>query len=86
VVVVRIFRARVHPGKEGEFERFVIETGAPMVGVRWTRLPFLRACLAARSMVKLPVFITGTSGRCRSAQNGAQAGQQIVHAERLTRS
>ena len=31
VVVVRIFRARVHPGKEDEFERFVIETGVPMV-------------------------------------------------------
>jgi hypothetical protein len=30
-MVVRVFRARVHPGKEGEFERFVIETGIPMV-------------------------------------------------------
>jgi quinol monooxygenase YgiN len=31
VVVVRVFRVRVHPGKEDEFERFVIETGIPMV-------------------------------------------------------
>jgi heme-degrading monooxygenase HmoA len=30
-VIVRVFRARVHPGKEEEFERFVIGTGAPMV-------------------------------------------------------
>ena len=30
-MVVRVFRARVHPGKEDEFERFVIETGVPMV-------------------------------------------------------
>jgi hypothetical protein len=26
-MIVRVFRARVHPGKEDEFERFVIETG-----------------------------------------------------------
>jgi heme-degrading monooxygenase HmoA len=30
-VVVRVFRVRVQPGKEDEFERFVIETGIPMV-------------------------------------------------------
>jgi len=30
-VVVRVFRVRVHSGKEDEFERFVIETGVPMV-------------------------------------------------------
>jgi heme-degrading monooxygenase HmoA len=30
-MIVRVFRARVHPGREGEFERFVIETGVPMV-------------------------------------------------------
>jgi heme-degrading monooxygenase HmoA len=30
-VIVRVFRARVHLGKEDEFERFVIETGVPMV-------------------------------------------------------
>ena len=30
-MIVRVFRARVHPGKEDEFERFVIETGVPMV-------------------------------------------------------
>jgi hypothetical protein len=26
-MIVRVFRARVHPGKEDEFGRFVIETG-----------------------------------------------------------
>jgi heme-degrading monooxygenase HmoA len=31
VVIVRVFRARVHRGKEDAFERFVIETGVPMV-------------------------------------------------------
>ena len=30
-LIVRVFRARVHPGKEDEFERFVIDTGVPMV-------------------------------------------------------
>ena len=30
-MVVRVFRVRVHPGKEDQFERFVIETGIPMV-------------------------------------------------------
>jgi heme-degrading monooxygenase HmoA len=31
LVIVRVFRARVHPGKEDEFERFVTGTGVPMV-------------------------------------------------------
>jgi hypothetical protein len=26
-MIIRVFRARIHPGKEDEFERFVIETG-----------------------------------------------------------
>jgi heme-degrading monooxygenase HmoA len=30
-VVVRVFRARVHEGKEDDFERFVLDTGLPMV-------------------------------------------------------
>jgi quinol monooxygenase YgiN len=30
-MIVRVFRARVHPGNEDEFERLVIETGVPMV-------------------------------------------------------
>jgi quinol monooxygenase YgiN len=30
-VIIRVFRARIHPGKEDEFERFVRETGVPMV-------------------------------------------------------
>jgi quinol monooxygenase YgiN len=30
-VIVRVFRVRVHSGKEDEFERFVIETGIPTV-------------------------------------------------------
>jgi hypothetical protein len=30
-MIVHVFRARVHPGKDDEFERLVIETGVPMV-------------------------------------------------------
>jgi heme-degrading monooxygenase HmoA len=30
-MVVRVFRARIHSGKEGEFERFALDTGVPMV-------------------------------------------------------
>jgi hypothetical protein len=30
-VIIRVFRARIHPGKEDEFERFVAATGVPMV-------------------------------------------------------
>jgi quinol monooxygenase YgiN len=30
-VIIRVFRARIHPGKQGEFERFVRETGVPTV-------------------------------------------------------
>ena len=30
-MVVRVFRARIHPGKEAEFERFVMGTGVPLV-------------------------------------------------------
>jgi heme-degrading monooxygenase HmoA len=30
-MIVRVFRARVHPGKEDEFEHFVVGTGVPMV-------------------------------------------------------
>jgi heme-degrading monooxygenase HmoA len=30
-VIIRVFRARVHPGHEDEFERFVLATGLPMV-------------------------------------------------------
>jgi hypothetical protein len=30
-MVVRVFRARIRPGKEGEFERFVMGTGVPLV-------------------------------------------------------
>jgi heme-degrading monooxygenase HmoA len=30
-VVVRVFRVRVHEGKEDEFERFVLDTGLPAV-------------------------------------------------------
>ena len=29
-MIIRVFRARIHPGKEDEFERFVRETGVPM--------------------------------------------------------
>ena len=30
-MIVRVFQARIHPGKEAEFQRFVLETGVPMV-------------------------------------------------------
>jgi antibiotic biosynthesis monooxygenase (ABM) superfamily enzyme len=30
-MIIRVFRARIHPGREDEFERFVQETGVPMV-------------------------------------------------------
>jgi len=30
-VIIRVFRAWIHPGKEDEFERFVRETGVPIV-------------------------------------------------------
>jgi quinol monooxygenase YgiN len=30
-VIIRVFRAQIHHGKEGEFERFVRETGVPTV-------------------------------------------------------
>jgi hypothetical protein len=30
-VIIRAFRAWIHPGKEDEFERFVRDTGVPMV-------------------------------------------------------
>jgi heme-degrading monooxygenase HmoA len=31
LVIIRVFRARIHRGHEEEFERFVRETGVPMV-------------------------------------------------------
>jgi hypothetical protein len=30
-VIIRVFRARIHAGHEDEFERFVRQTGVPMV-------------------------------------------------------
>ena len=30
-MIIRVFRAQIHPGQEGEFERFVRETGVPTV-------------------------------------------------------
>ena len=30
-MIIRVFRAQIHPGKEGEFERFLRETGVPTV-------------------------------------------------------
>jgi hypothetical protein len=29
LVIIRVFRVRIHPGKEDEFERFVRDTGVP---------------------------------------------------------
>jgi quinol monooxygenase YgiN len=33
-VIIRVFRARIHPGKEDKFERFVRDTGVPMVAAQ----------------------------------------------------
>ena len=30
-MIVRVFRARIHPGKEDEFQCFLTDTGVPMV-------------------------------------------------------
>lgn len=30
-MIIRVFRARIHPGREDEFERFVRDTGVSMV-------------------------------------------------------
>jgi quinol monooxygenase YgiN len=30
-MIIRVFRAQIHPGNEAEFERFVRETGVPTV-------------------------------------------------------
>ncbi|MHC5066322.1 MAG: antibiotic biosynthesis monooxygenase family protein [Planctomycetota bacterium] len=30
-MIIRVFRARVHPGKEKEFERFFVDTALPYV-------------------------------------------------------
>ena len=50
-MIVRVFRAQIHPGKEDDFARFVIEAGAPMARAadgctqvtfgksRWTEQP-----------------------------------------------
>jgi heme-degrading monooxygenase HmoA len=68
VVVVRVFRARVHPGKEDEFERFVIETGVPMVKAqegcthvtvgksRWSKQPEFVVVTHWRSVDALQAF------------------------------
>jgi hypothetical protein len=38
-VIIRVFRTQIHPGKEGEFERFVRETGVPTVEAQAGVLP-----------------------------------------------
>ena len=30
-MIIRVFRAQIHPGKEGQFQRFVRETAVPAV-------------------------------------------------------
>jgi quinol monooxygenase YgiN len=68
VVIVRVFRARVHPGKEDEFERFLIATGVPMVTAaegcthvttgksRWTEQPEFVVVTHWRSIAALQAF------------------------------
>ena len=67
-MIVRLFRARVHPGKEDEFEHFVIETGIPMVKAqegcahvtvgksRWSEQPEFVVVTQWRSVDALQAF------------------------------
>ena len=67
-MIVRVFRARVHPGNEDEFERFVIETGVPMVRAaegcthvtagksRWSEQPEFVVVTHWRSLDALQAF------------------------------
>ena len=67
-MIVRVFRARVHPGKEDEFERFVLEKGVPMVKAqegctdltigrsRWTEQPEFVVVTHWRSVDALQAF------------------------------
>jgi antibiotic biosynthesis monooxygenase len=67
-VIVRVFRARVHPGKDDEFERFVIGTGVPMLKAaegcphvtvgksRWSERPEFVVVTHSRSVDALQAF------------------------------
>jgi heme-degrading monooxygenase HmoA len=45
-MITRVFRARVHPGKEADFERFLREVGIPTA----TAQPGCRAVSAGRNL------------------------------------
>ena len=48
-MIIRVFRTQIHPGKEGEFERFVRETGVPTVVVtHWDSVAALEAFAGPR--------------------------------------
>ena len=75
VVIVRVFRARVHPGKEDEFERFVNDTGVPMVKAakgcahvtagksRWSEHPEFVVVTHWRSLDALKAFAGPTGSK-----------------------
>jgi heme-degrading monooxygenase HmoA len=56
-MIVHVFRARVHPGKEDEFERLVIETGVPMVKAAEG---FTRVTAGKRRWNEQPEFVVVT--------------------------
>jgi heme-degrading monooxygenase HmoA len=55
-VIVRVFRVRVHPGTEDEFERFVTGTGIPTV----TAQPGCSHASAGRGRDGRPEFVVVT--------------------------
>lgn len=68
-MVIRVFRARIHSGKEAEFERFVLDTGVPMVKAqegcthvtvgksRWSEQPEFVVITHWRSVDALRAFV-----------------------------
>ena len=88
-------RARVHPGKEDEFERFVIETGVPMVKAqegcthvtvgksRWSEQPEFLVVTHWRSVDALQAF-AGPDWQKRGdrARGGAHAGPGLLRSLR----
>ena len=98
VVVVRIFRARVHPGKEDEFERFVIETGVPMVKAqegcthvtvgksRWSEQPEF-VVVTHLEVCRCPAGVRGAglAERGDRARGGAHAGPGLLRSLRNDR-
>jgi heme-degrading monooxygenase HmoA len=73
-MIVRVFRARVHPGKEDEFERLVIETGVPMVKAAEG---FTRVTAGKRRWNEQPEFVVVTHWRSLDARP-AEPPRRIV--------